>query len=480
MKNKLKSILQKHMTPEIRFADIRYTSTDTESYLFQRGELKNVGFEYDQKNIGVRVLINGTWGFAGTNRLDDASFAAAWKKAVSNAKHGARFRHTPVEFPAVSPTKSEYFFKPVEDPFLMTKNEKIDFFQDIAKSVTGNEKIVYSHFYTEFYRQHKIYVNSEETETETMAYHAMPMLYVLAAGNGETQCRTYPGHMSGENGGFEVVRNLKFKEHANEIIEESIKLLDAPRIEEEKADIIINGGHLALQLHESVGHATEADRIFGMEISYAGKTFISKEMIGSHKYGSDIVNVISDSSDHAGMGYHPVDDEGIPGRRTDIIKNGVLVDQQTSREIAHSLGLEPSSNMKATHGFNFPLIRMTNFSLLPGNAGTLDDLVKSTEKGYLVDYTKTWSIDDNRNNFQFTTEIGWKIENGEITGIVKEPTYFGITTEFWNSCDAICSESEWKFHGTFHCGKGEPGQAMHLSHKVAPARFKNVVCNVKA
>jgi len=117
---------------------------------------------------------------------------------------------------------------------------------------------------------------------------------------------------------------------------------------------------------------------------------------------------------------------------------------------------------------------------IPGNAGTLQDLIKNTEHGYLVDYTKTWSIDDNRNNFQFTTKIGWKIKDGEIVGIVKEPTYFGLTPEFWNSCDAICSESEWKYHGTFHCGKGEPGQAMHLSHKTAPARFKNIVVNVKA
>jgi TldD protein len=178
------------------------------------------------------------------------------------------------------------------------------------------------------------------------------------------------------------------------------------------------------------------------------------------------------------MGFHPVDDEGVPGRKVNIIKDGILTDQQTSRDIAHRLGLQPSSNMKASYGDDFPLVRMTNLCIAP-HKGSLEELIANTEKGYLVDFTKTWSIDDNRNNFQFTTEIGWKIVDGRIVGIVKEPTYYGITTEFWNSCDWICGPEEWKYHGTFHCGKGEPGQIMQLSHGVAPARFKNTVVKVK-
>ncbi|MDP8231690.1 MAG: metallopeptidase TldD-related protein, partial [Candidatus Zophobacter franzmannii] len=143
------------------------------------------------------------------------------------------------------------------------------------------------------------------------------------------------------------------------------------------------------------------------------------------------------------------------------------------------LGVEASSNMLSSYADDFPLIRMTNLCLAPGH-GSLDDLIKETEKGYLIDYTKTWSIDDNRNNFQFTTEIGYKIVNGEIVGIVKEPTYFGITPEFWAACDRICGPEEWTHFGTFNCGKGEPGQSMHLSHGIAPARFKDIVVNVKA
>jgi TldD protein len=301
---------------------------------------------------------------------------------------------------------------------------------------------------------------------------------VVASDGNQIQMRTWPGHMSAARGGFELFEKQGFRQNTERIIKEAIDLLSAPTIEETNADLIIGNGHLALQLHESVGHATEADRIFGMEISYAGKTFIKPPMLGTHKYGSDIVNIYSDSTDPAGMGYHPVDDEGIPGKKTPIISDGVLVDQQTSREIAHKLGLEPSSNMKASFADDIPLVRMTNFCLAP-HKGSLEELIANTAKGYLVDFTKTWSIDDNRNNFQFTTEIGWKIVDGRITGIVKEPTYCGITTEFWNSCDWICGAEEWAYHGTFHCGKGEPGQVMQLSHGVAPARFKNTVVKVK-
>jgi len=173
-----------------------------------------------------------------------------------------------------------------------------------------------------------------------------------------------------------------------------------------------------------------------------------------------------------------LDDEGVPGRRVDIIKDGILKDQQTSRHIAHMLGLEPSSNMKASYADDIPLVRMTNLCLAPGH-GSLAEMIEATEHGYLLDFTKTWSIDDNRNNFQFTTEIGYRIDDGKITGIVKEPTYFGITKDFWNACDRVCGEQEWKFHGTFGCGKGEPGQAMLLSHGVAPARFRNINVSVK-
>lgn len=480
MKETIQKIVNKLSNDKISFADVRFTDTDEEIFYFERGELKEYGYSPNKTSLGIRVLYDGCWGFAGINEFDDISIDKAIKRAIENAKHGSLFKRQKVTFPPLKPVRVEYFQKPILDPFKMNREEKLKILFNIAKLLEGNNKIVFNFLYAVFNRQYKLYANTEGTFSEYTLYRSEPLMQVTASGNYGVQTRTFPGQMSGQAAGFEVIDQKLFEEQASKIIKEAIDLLDAPTIEEEKAHIIISADHLALQIHESIGHATEADRMFGMEISYAGKTFIEPNMIGSFRYASDIVNLVSDSSDPRGLGFHPVDDEGVPGKRVDIIKQGILVNMQTSRETAAALGLEPSSNMKAAHGYDFPLIRMTNLSLLPGDAGSLDDLIANTEKGYYLATTKTWSIDDNRRNFQFTTEIGYRIEDGTIKGIVKEPTYYGITPEFWNSCDAICSESEWSMHGTFDCGKGEPGQLMKLSHGAAPARFRNVVVNVKA
>ncbi len=478
MKTKVQQILSKLNTPDITFADVRITKTDQEQIYFQNGFLRNFGSSLDSYALGIRVLINGCWGFAGTRNLSDNSIDKTVKLAKDNAIHGSKFIQKPVTFMPIEPTLADEVFLPKLNPFKMDNEEKLSYLKRIAEKIKPDGKIVHSYVYGVFFHQEKVYGNTEGTLTSQSFYNTLPVMSVIASDGNHIQTRTWPGHMSAGRGGFELFEENKFEENTDRIIKEAGDLLSAPRIEDDRADLIIGGGHLALQLHESVGHATEADRIFGMEISYAGKTFIKPQMIGSLKYGSDIVNVYSDSTNPDGMGFHPVDDEGVPGQKVDIIKDGILINQQTSRDIAQRLGLNPGSNMKASFGDDIPLVRMTNLCLAP-QKGSLDELIANTDRGYYVDFTKTWSIDDNRNNFQFTTEIGWKIVNGKITGIVKEPTYFGITTEFWNSCDWICGPEEWKHHGTFHCGKGEPGQAMQLSHGVAPARFKNTVVKVK-
>lgn len=478
MKHIIKHIIQKIDHPKLSFADARITITDTEGIVFMNGFLRNYGSMKGSAALGVRVLIDGCWGFAGTTDLSNESIDKAIATAVSNAQHGSKFTRDPVIFPALPATIADYHHQPKINPFAMDKGEKIEYLGRLAQTIRPQDKIVFSNVMAVFHRQEKYYANTEGSYSHTTYYKTLPQMQVVASDGAQMQSRTWPGDMSAGMGGFELFYEQGFEENTERIIKEATDLLSAPVIEEEKADIIIGGGHLALQIHESVGHATEADRIFGMEISYAGKTFVKPEMLGNYQYGSEHVNIYSDSTDPRGMGFHPLDDEGVPGRKVEIISKGILKDQQTSRHIANMLGLEPSSNMKASYADDFPLVRMTNFCLAPGK-GSLEELIASTEHGYLLDFTKTWSIDDNRNNFQFTTEIGYRIDNGKITGIVKEPTYFGITKDFWNACDAVCGESEWKYYGTFNCGKGEPGQAMLLSHGTAPARFKNINVSVK-
>jgi len=476
MEQLTKRTIEKLSSAGIQFADVRITNTDSEWIYFQDANLRSYGSSMDSKGIGIRVLINGCWGFAGSRQLNEANIDRLIARAIDNARQGSRFIKSPVRFDPLPATVSTFHHKPEIDPFKMDKAEKLDYLGKLATALKPCDKIVFSTVFARFFRQEKFYANTEGTYTHFSCYHTEPSMGVYSADGGKMQERSWPGDMSAGRGGFELFYKHEFEANTERIVKEATDLLSAPSIEEERADIIIGNSQLALQLHESVGHATEADRIFGMEISYAGKTFIRPNMLGNYQYGSGIVNIYSDNTDPAAMGQQPVDDEGVPARRTDIIKDGILVGQQTSRQIAKLLGLEPSSNMKASYADEFPLIRMTNFCLAPGK-GSLQDLIAETEHGYLVDYTKTWSIDDNRNNFQFTTEIGWKIQNGKITGIVKEPTYYGITKDFWNACDRICGPEEWTYRGTFNCGKGEPGQAMQLSHGVAPARFRNI--NVK-
>jgi TldD protein len=478
MEQLIKQTIAKLSLPGVTFADVRVSVTDMEGIFFMNGFLRNYGSSMDSKAIGIRVLVNGCWGFAGSRDLSNASIDRLVQTAISNARQGSGFIKDPVSFPELPATVAEYHFTPQIDPFRMDREEKISYLGKLADAIKPQDKIVHSYVAAQFMRQEKYYANSEGSYSHTSFYNTLPTMEVTASDGAQIQSRTWPGHMSAGRGGFELFHQQSFEENTQRIIKEATDLLTAPVIEDDRADIIIGSGHLALQLHESVGHATEADRIFGMEISYAGKTFIKPAMLGNYQYGSPIVNIYSDSTDPAGLGYHPIDDEGVPGRRVDIIKDGILKDQQTSRHIAHMLGLEPSSNMKASYADDFPLVRMTNFCLAPGN-GTLEELIKDTAHGYLLDFTKTWSIDDNRNNFQFTTEIGYSIDDGRITGIVKEPTYFGITKDFWNACDRVCGASDWGYHGTFHCGKGEPGQIMQLSHGVAPARFRNINVSVK-
>ena len=247
-------------------------------------------------------------------------------------------------------------------------------------------------------------------------------------------------------------------------------------------DIILDSNQLALQIHESCGHATEGDRALGWEASYAGTTFLTPEKRGKLRYGSKIVNLVADATVAGGLGTFGYDDEGVAAKKQFLVKNGVFVGYQTSREVACLVGEKHSSGGVRADGWqHLPMVRMTNINLDWGDRGNwenLGDLIKDTKRGILFSTNRSWSIDDKRLNFQFGTEIGWEIKNGKRIRMLKNPTYTGITPRFWNSCDAICGKADWKIWGTPNCGKGQPSQLAKTGHGCAPARFRNVTCGV--
>jgi TldD protein len=294
----------------------------------------------------------------------------------------------------------------------------------------------------------------------------------------EIQKRSYPNSFGGQHalGGYELVESLELIKHAPHVAEEAVALHAAEQCPQKTGTLVLGGSQLGLQIHESVGHPIELDRVLGEEANFAGTSFLTLDKLNTLQYGSDIVNVVADARlEHGpGLGSFAYDDEGVPAQCTEIIKDGEFRGYLSNRETAHLVGLKRSSGTMRTESWNrLPIIRMTNISLLPGT-WNVDDLIADTDDAILMETNRSWSIDDRRYQFQFSTEIGWEIKGGKKGRMLKNPSYSGITTEFWNSCDAIGNAEEWILWGTPNCGKGQPMQTMGTGHGASPSRFRNI------
>jgi TldD protein len=300
--------------------------------------------------------------------------------------------------------------------------------------------------------------------------------------NNDIQKRSYPNSFRGQYQlkGYELLDEIQLVQNARRIAEEAVALHKADQCPKGKRTIILDSSQLGLQIHESVGHPIELDRVLGMEANYAGTSFLTLDKLRNLRYGSEIVNVVADArlAHGPGLGTFAYDDEGVPAQCTAIIKDGQFTGYLSSRETASVIGENRSNGTMRAEGWNrIPLIRMTNISLLPGT-WRLDELIADTDDGILMETNRSWSIDDRRYHFQFGCEVGWEIKGGKKVRMLKNPSYSGITTEFWNSCDAICDKDHWTLWGTPNCGKGQPSQVMGTGHGAAPARFRNVTIGI--
>ncbi|UCD71393.1 MAG: TldD/PmbA family protein, partial [Syntrophobacterales bacterium] len=278
-------------------------------------------------------------------------------------------------------------------------------------------------------------------------------------------------------GGYEFIEGLDLPGNAERTADQAAQLLFAQACPSKVTTLILDSSQLALQIHESVGHPIELDRVLGMEVAYAGTSFLIPGKRGSFRYGSDSVNINADATIAGGLGTFGYDDEGVKAQRIPILQNGIFVNFLTSRETAGEDGSRPNGTMRAESWNRIPLIRMTNINLQPGS-WTFEDMVADTDDGIYMVTNRSWSIDDRRLNFQFGTEIAWEIKKGKMGKMFKNPTYTGITPHFWSSCDAVANEKEWRLWGLPNCGKGQPGQTAHVGHGAAPARFRNVKVGV--
>jgi TldD protein len=362
------------------------------------------------------------------------------------------------------------------DPFAVPLTEKLDLLRAAEASMEGASETVVRSASCSSRREEQWMATSEGAEIHQVLVRCGAGIATTAAAGGTTQTRSHPASFGGnyKSAGWEHVLSLDLAAHGERMRDESVALLSAEPCPAGERDLILMGNQLMLQIHESVGHPDELDRVFGHEVDLAGSSFATTDKLGGFRYGSEIVNLVADSTVPGGLDTRGFDDDGVPSQRFHVVEDGMFRGYHTSREWAAAVGEERSRSTNRAEGFyNPPIIRITNLSLRPGT-WTLDDLVADTEDGVLLDTVKMWSIDQRRLNFQFTSEIGWEIRDGKRTRILRDPTYQGSTPEFWRSCDAVCDERHWELWGVPNCGKGNPMQVAEMSHGAAPARFRGV------
>ena len=470
--------LNKAQTLGASYADVRVVEKQTESIGVKNGEVESLTTG-ENAGFGVRVLFGGAWGFACSNRLDTEEALRVTETAVEVARAAAATLARPVKLTPAVAARDAYISAYETDPFSVALEDKVELLLAADRIMREDGKVAVAKGNIFSQRGQSHFSSSEGADIFQDIIETGGGISATAIDGDIVERRSYPNSMGGQSGtrGWELVEEMALVENASAIRDEAVALLSAPICPSGLMTVIIGGPQLALQVHESIGHPIELDRILGMEASFAGGSFVKPEMLGNYKYGSELVNVTADGTIPGALGTFGYDDEGIPAQRTAIIKNGILTGVLSSRETAGAISQTSNGTARADGWNRIPLIRMTNINLLPGT-WTLDDLIADTDDGLFLGTNKSWSIDDKRINFQFATEAAWEIKNGKLGRLYRNPNYTGITHEFWNSCDAICNADHWQVWGTPNCGKGEPMQIAHVAHGVSPARFRNVQVGV--
>ncbi len=461
------------------YADARIVSQRSRALSTKNGK---VGSASDAESMGmsVRVIVDGAWGFAASENLSRTGVEAAAARAVEIARASARVKQHDVRLAGEKPLTAEWTTPHSIDPFSTSVEQNIQLLLNIDSELRSVAGITLAESNLNFNREEQWFLSSEGADIHQTKLSAGAGYTAYAFAGNEIQKRSYPTSYGGQwqNKGYELIDELKLVQNARRIAEEAVALHHADQCPEGTFDIILDSSQLGLQIHESIGHPIELDRVLGMEANFAGTSFLTLDKLRTLRYGSDMVNVVADArQEHGpGLGTFGFDDEGVPAQCTPIITNGLFTGYLSSRETAQAIGESRSGGTLRAEGWNrLPMIRMTNVSLLPGKKPlNLEQLIGDTDHGILMQTNRSWSIDDRRYNFQFGCEIGWEIKRGKRVRMLKNPSYSGITTEFWNALDAICSREEWTLWGTPNCGKGQPQQVMGTGHGAAPSRFRQV------
>ena len=462
-----------------RYADVRIVRRHEESIAIKTGRVEGVASN-ETEGFGIRVLVDGAWGFASSHVLTGAEADRVAGEAVRIARASATALRQPAVLDDRPPAYGRYETPVDEDPFEVPLETKIADLLAADQAAAGVKGIAFTESMYAAQREWKTFAATDGSFTEQTITHVGSAVEANAVDGDEHQRRSYPDSGGGwQAAGYEYIRSLDLAARAEPLADEAVALLSAPQCPSGRFTIILDPSQLYLQVHESCGHPTELDRVFGTEASYAGTSFLTTDKLGSgFRYGSDLVTIVADATAPGGMGTFGWDDEGVAAQAVPLVQEGTFVGYLSSRETAPRIGRESSGAMRADGWNRIPLIRMTNINLLPRPGMSLDDIVADTDDGLYLASNRSWSIDDRRLNFQFATEVAYEIKGGRKGRLFKNPTYTGITYEFWRSCDAVGDERSYVMLGTPNCGKGEPSQTGHVGHAVPGARFRDVQVGV--
>ena len=455
------------------YCDIRYEIIRDQELSFSDGEPEPIENSLSA-GWAVRLLIDGAWGFASS---DDPTLSIDQlvERAAQIARASSKAMKEPVLLSKVKPQVGQFESSFKIDPFSVPLNEKIEFLADLDGAMGVSEAINSRSCFASFRKMEKWFFSTEGSDLfQTIIHSGSGLTLGQVKSRRERAERSFP-RSTGQyrSAGYELLSQLNMKENIPRLIVEVSQLLTAPACPKKTTTLVLANDIVPLVIHESIGHALELDRVFGSERNFSGTSFATPDQLGSLQYASEIVTVFNDSTALGGLGSFGWDDEGVKSGKSYLIKNGILTDYLSSRETSARINKSSTATMRAEGWSNLPLVRMTNTVLEPGDK-SFEQLIGEVDDGVFMATPSSWSIDDLRKNFKFGCEIGWEIKSGKLAGVVKDPTFAGCTTQFWNNCDGICDASQYVLSGTPNCGKGQPGQNGRTAEGASPARFTNI------
>lgn len=457
------------------YADIRIQKTRKETVYLVDLSLKNTGMNVEH-GYGIRVLKNGAWGFAHSNIFKNDEVKKTVEKAVKIAEISSKIKRG--KGLKLAPERGyidTYSTKIQIDPFSVPLSEKVDLMLEVNKTLLNYSKIKRAFFMLESFNDDKFFASTLGSRIHSSIYYVYPMITATAVNDKDSQSRSFDD--GGYAAGWEHILKMNLLDKAPQIAEEAIMKLEADEPGAiRRRDLILNPNHLGLTMHESVGHPTELDRVLGWEADMAGVSFATPEKLKKFRYGSEIVNFIGDNTLSFGLATAGYDDDGVPGQKWYIVKDGILNEYGSTRDSRPFLDDGMSRGCcRATNYFDFPINRIPNLYLEPGKKKlSPQELIADTEDGIYIEGRGSFSIDQHRVNFQFGGDMFWEIKNGKKVRPLKDVLYKSNNPEFWNSCDAICDERYWQDFGVTNCGKGQPMQTARMTHGASTARFKNI------